>query len=599
MHQNILSSQTTAVWERLKTYGTKDGGACQHIADLWCTYAATRALAWLNTKPLDIQGCKDFVLNCQNGDGGFAWQRGMRSDIWATYYCTQTLAHLGCDIPRIPQLKNWLGSLLTVDGGFAMTPGQLPDIWATYYAVRTLYEIVQQPIANPERIYQWLCATQQMSGGLGWNTQKQSADVRACYYGTVAARVIDKNLSIVPSWDLQPLRQWLQNRQYPSGGFAFQESSFVPCLWATFRAVRALNALESEPINKEQCIQWILERKKPLSGFCRWENYTVVDVWACFSAVGALDTLGYRLTPTQSSDVVSFLQSCQMPGTGFTYREPPYAGDSLATAAIVISDQGKDKNTSTEVDSLQKSCTQWLQRAHMPFEDGVMYMPARGAEVRCTLWTLSALNATRQMQLDAQRITRWFKEIQNPDGGFGYWYGRGSDILATVSVLESLQLLNVAIDEINRDHVAQFLQRCSTEVGIKYSPGGDIVLATTCQGIRGFLLLGMSNEAEKYISTIAAYASKIGGYAAQPGGVPDLLSTYQAIFTQQVLGVHWEIDTVRRFLNKVRQSTGWYSWTPLSRQDAGPLATCLGLLLDRAVVARQSQTPVELLPLNL
>jgi prenyltransferase beta subunit len=235
----------------------------------------------------------------------------------------------------------------------------------------------------------------------------------------------------------------------------------------------------------------------------------------------------------------------------------------------------------------------------MPFEDGVMYMPARGAEVRCTLWALCALRAAQQPQLDTQRVIRWFREIQNPDGGFGYWHGRASDILATVSVLESLQLLNVPLDEIDCDHVAQFLQSCSTEIGIKYSPEGDMTLSTTCQGMRGFLLLCMSNEAEKYIPIIAAHASRIGDYAAQPGGIPDLLSTYQAILTHQALGVHWELDTVRRFLNKVRQSTGWYSWTPLSHQDAGPLATCLGMLLDRAVIARQSQTPVELLPLNL
>ena len=124
----ILSSHATAVQERLKTYKTQGGGACQRVADLWCTYAATRTLAWLNAQPLDIQGCRDFVLNCQNADGGFAWQRGMRSDIWATYYCSQTLVHLGCEIPRQAQLKNWVESLFTASGGFAMTPGQSSDI---------------------------------------------------------------------------------------------------------------------------------------------------------------------------------------------------------------------------------------------------------------------------------------------------------------------------------------------------------------------------------------------------------------------------------------------------------------------------------------
>ena len=170
---------------------------------------------------------------------------------------------------------------------------------------------------------------------------------------------------------------------------------------------------------------------------------------------------------------------------------------------------------------------------------------------------------------------------------------------ATISVLESMQLLNVSLAEIEHDRVVHFLQSCSTDQGIKYSPHGDITLSTTCQGIRGFWLLGMPDNGQKYLPIISAHASRIGGYAAQPGGVPDLLSTYQAILTQQTLGLAWESDSVRRFLNKVRQTTGWYSWTPLSREDAGPLATCLGLLLDQAIQTDQLQSPAKLLPLNL
>jgi prenyltransferase beta subunit len=589
--------QITAVSDHLSTYSTQDGGACQKMADLWCTYAATRALSWLNAQPCDVLSCRDFILNCQNADGGFAWQRGMRSDVWATYYCTQTLVHLGCDIPQKHQLKDWLASLLTMEGGFAMTPGQPPDIWATYYAVRTFYEILQQPLDSPVSVYHWLSATQQPSGGLGWNTQPCTADVRACYYGAVAWQTIGTTWADIPGWDQPALCGWVQNRQTPAGGFVFQETDLIPCLWATFRAVGALHALGSEPTNRTKCIEWILKRKKLGSGFTRWEEYPIVDVWACFSAIGALNMLGYQWPPTQRAEVVDFLHSCQLPGTGFTYREPGCAGDALATAALTISYQ-LTQGTTHESDPLQQGRIQWLQNAQMPFEDGVMYMPGRGAEIRCTLWTLSALRIAQQSQLNRQRLLKWFRETQNPDGGFGYWHGRGSDIVATVSALECLQLLGIPFDGIDYARVMQFLRDCATETGIKYSPGGDITLTTLCQGIRGFFLLQQFEDAHKYVPAIAAHASKIGGYAARPGGIPDLLSTYQAVYTQQTLGQPWDAHAIGRFLKKIRRSPE-YCWTPLSWQNAGPLATCLGLLLEQAVSAAQRQSAVELLPLNL
>lgn len=596
MNVDVTQSHIDATSDYLSTCTTQDGGACQHVADLWCTYAATRALAWLNAQPSDVQGCRDFMLNCQNADGGFAWQRGMRSDIWATYYCTQTLTHLGCAIPQKPQLKDWLTSLMTQEGGFAMTPGQPPDIWATYYAVRTFYEILQQPVDSLGPVSRWLSATQQPSGGLGWNTQPGTADVRACYYGAVAGHTMGATGLDVPAWKQPALCKWIQDRQVPAGGFVFQETHMIPCLWATFRAVLALRSLENEPRDREKCIDWIIAQKKPYSGFTRWENYSTVDVWACFSAIGALNALGYEWPSAQRAEVVHFLQSCQLPGTGFTYREPDYAGDALATAALTISDQ-IIKPTHQEVDACQQGRIQWLRDAHMPFEDGVMYMPGRGAEVRCTLWALSALQAAQQPQLDKQRLLKWFREIQNPDGGFGYWHGRGSDIVATVSVLESLQLLDIPLDELDCARVARFLSRCATETGIKYAPGGEMTLATICQGIRGFFMLQETAHVQKYIPILAAHISKIGGYAAQPGGIPDLLSTYQAVLTQQTLGLPWDAQSTSRFLKKTRRSPG-YAWTPLSWQNAGPLATCLGLLLEKAVLGDPLHT-FQLLPLNL
>src|SRR5438876_775861 len=108
-----LTHTPSVIAPSMRRYLTDDGGASQGRADLWCTYAAVRALAWLDAKPRDIAACRQFLLDCQNANGGFGWQRGMQSDVWATYYCTQALAHLGVEVPRAAELSFWMESLAT------------------------------------------------------------------------------------------------------------------------------------------------------------------------------------------------------------------------------------------------------------------------------------------------------------------------------------------------------------------------------------------------------------------------------------------------------------------------------------------------------
>ena len=587
----------------LEEYQTNDGGACQKASDLWCTYAATRALAWLNESPSDKQSCAEYMLECQNNDGGFAWQKGLRSDIWATYYCTQALMDLGYSIPNLPQLAEWLQKLATNEGGFSMTPGQPADIWATYYTVRTFHEVLglSPPMANC--VKQWLVTTQQPSGGLTWSATESPADTRACYYGAISWQSLNSSSLETNVWNYEALVAWLRERQTEEGGFVFNEAQQQPCMWATFRATRALAALGSEPRDKEKCVEWILSRKLPGSGFSRWDSYSVSDVWACFCAIGVLDTLNLLETVLKGEskvEVVRFLQSCQLSNAGFTYREPQNAGDSLATSALCILN-ALENNIETNMCEEQVARYAWLRHAHMPYEDGVMYMPGRGAEVRCTLWSLAALSLAGEPLLDRTRLYQWFAELQNPDGGFGYWHGRGSDLVATVSALESLQYLGLESElQVDLAKIGQFLLKCQEPTGMKFAPNGDVSLSTTCQGIRGLLAVGLGEKALELATLIPKYASKLGGYAAKPdGALPDLLSTYQATLTLQTLNLTWDTNGLRRFLSKVRHSADGYSWSPLSHNQAGPLASCLGWLLQKVVEAEQSGTVFTLPKLNL
>lgn len=580
-------------------YLTQDGGASQKTADLWCTYAGTRALTWLNESPLYRQEAANYVLECQNKDGGFAWQKGLRSDVWATYYCCQTLMDLGDEVPGLDQLGTWMESLQTSEGGFSMTPGQPADIWATYYAARVFYEVLQREPVNAGALRSWLIRTQQASGGLGWNTSESLPDVRACYYGAIALNCLESGGLKSEVWDHKALIGWLQNQQRPEGGFVFNSTQKEAGLWATFRAVKALEALGSKPKDPSQCIDWILSRKLSDSGFTRWSTYGVADVWSAFCATGALNALGVSLEGQAKIETVRFVQSCQFPETGFTYREPEYAGDSLATSALSIL-AAIDEDAESKTHNTQADRVDWLRRAHMPYEGGVMYMPGRGAEIRCTLWAVAALNVVGEDCLDRNRLYRWFEELQNPDGGFGYWHGRGSDVVATVSAIETLAYLGFSGDHrVNLEASGKFLEQCESESSMKFSPYGESSLSTMCQGIRGFYLIGMSEKAEKLAQNISQYATRLGGYSAQVGGIPDLISTYQAILTLQTLELDWDIKGLDRFIGKIRQLDNSYAWSPLSLTQSGPLAICFGKLLQHLLFARKSSAFFALPSLNL
>lgn len=545
---------------------TTDGGARQGGADLWCTYAAVRALTWLGHRPADPDAAIRQMLACQNTDGAFAWQRGLPSDVWATYYCTQTLRDLGADPPMTTELADWLGSLQ--QGGFAMMPGQRPDAWATYYATRTYREILGTDVPDQGGLRTWLGRLQHRDGGLAWNPDADQPDVRACYYGAMAWRSAFGADPVPWSRDLV---DWINARQTAEGGFVFADPRAAACMWATFRAVRALDALGAKPDRISDCLAWIADRELA-EGFARWADRPAADVWACFSAVGAAQTLG--ASPGDPAAVLRFLRSCELPDGGFTYRAPEAAGDSLATSAALLTEAVGAHPDPAAVDRYAG----WLLDAHLPYEGGVMYMPGRGAEVRCTLWAVSALREAGRDLPDVGRITAWCRAIQNADGGFGYWEGRGSDMVATASAVETLSVLGQPVDVLDVTAVRAFVESCRADNGYRHLPGGVVTCSATAQAVRVLALLDEPDLARGQARMLDGFASRLGGFSADTRGLPDLVSTYQAVLARQALGLEVDRASLRRLLDKTHRGDG-YAWNPLSPRPTGVLALSLGTLL--------------------
>ncbi|MEU9225160.1 prenyltransferase/squalene oxidase repeat-containing protein [Streptomyces massasporeus] len=403
--------------------------------DLWCTYAAVRTLAWLERTDsvTDADGTAAYLTGRRNADGGYAWSRGMLSDAWATFYCTQGLRDLGRPVPGLDATSRWLDSTWSGDA-YAMLPGQAPDVWATHFSTRSAAELCDGQVPDPERLLGWLSRLQCAEGGLSWSPEdarRGKADVRACYYGVMAWRAATgQDSEATPSWDMPALTGWLRARQGTSGGFHFAPDADVPCLWATYRAVGALRALGETPRDPDACQDWVMGLRGPTGAFVRWEGYDVEDVWASFCAVGTLKALGAPLAPVTDA-VTARISELGCAGGGYTYREPPAAADALSTAAAVLS---------ADPGSPRPDGVRWLEGCQLPNEGGVMYMPGRGSEVRCTLWALAA-GAFAEDPAARRRIAGWLAGLQNADGGFGYWEGRGSDMVSTAAAVETAALL--------------------------------------------------------------------------------------------------------------------------------------------------------------
>jgi hypothetical protein len=581
--------------ERARRASAGEDAARQRAAgtgepDLWCTYAAVRTLAWLGRtdEAADAEATARYLRSRRNSDGGYAWSVGMPSDAWATFYCTQALTDLGRELPEPGGTARWLSGTWTPDGtgaAYAMTPGQAPDVWATHFSTRSSVRIPGGEVPDAASLLKWLAALQRPDGGLSWSPGSTTCDVRACHYGAAAWYALNSVAPAEPPWDTDALIRWLREQQTDEGGFRFSPEADVPCMWATYRATAALEILGGAPAHPVE--PWIRRMRGASGAFVRWQGYEVEDVWASFCAVGALKAVGAS-TDGIADAVVARIGQLGCEGGGYTYREPEHAADALSTAAAVLADGTDAPGEAHAPQRTGRTAADprvgWLESCQLPNEGGLMYMPARGSEIRCTLWGLTAGAFAGEESVEGRRrIAEWLRGLQNPDGGFGFWEGRGSELLSTAAAVGVVRRLGATVPQsLDADALRGFVTRClvpGDDAGAAL-PGTEPTLRQGLQAQRILHALGEGSP-QAVAALLDRHRVRGGGWANTGARLPDLLSTYEAVATADLYELPVDTAHLSRFTDRVSSDDGGTAWSPLAPGSGGPLADALGSLLRR------------------
>ncbi|MBV9315690.1 MAG: terpene cyclase/mutase family protein [Pseudonocardia sp.] len=256
---------------------------------------------------------------------------------------------------------------------------------------------------------------------------------------------------------------------------------------------------------------------------------------------------------------------------GYTYRQPDTTADALSTAAVIL----------TGTDGRADEHRSWLRGCLLPNEAGIMYMPARGAEIRCTSWALAA--GVTLDDRDRNRVAAWLTTLQNPDGGFGYWEGRGSDVVSSTAAVDIARALGARPgDLIDIERLLSFLESCgSSDHLARYAvvPGAPTGLRATAKvlRIRAYLTAPDYEAAESLLDEHEVHG---GGWADRGHRLPDLLTTFESVLLSDALGLPIDEAALLRFCDRVHTERGT-AWSPLAPPDGGPLAECLGYHLTR------------------
>lgn len=201
----------------------------------------------------DLETVKQFLLACQNPDGGFGIVPGDdASDIRTTYYVIKALQAFGAE-PDIPRAKEYILSLMEGDGAFVFSKEKRIDSPSyTFYAVFSL-STLGHDLSDPEvdAVRDYLSKLLNNDGGYRRSGRTRLSNVSSTTHALMVTRQI-----LEPEDEFVEMGDYYDSLRSGGGGFKPFPGAVGPDLRSTYHALVGIRLLGGRvPVDTEEWLK--------------------------------------------------------------------------------------------------------------------------------------------------------------------------------------------------------------------------------------------------------------------------------------------------------------------------------------------------------
>ena len=244
-------------------------GCFRQISYTQRTLDAVHALLLLGgLSEIDQEAAAEYILSCQNPDGGFCYNPVHGADVYSTFAAVSTLDLMG-ELDRINTIRTiyWFAVRQEPNGGFVNWLGEGDtDMGRTSYAVQALSILGGLSEINQSLTIEWLASCQNPDGGFG-NRPGEGSSPWTTYLGIKALHILGGLYGY--GVNVTKVIEYLANQQDPGQG----------CVWDvrhTYASINALSILGAlDRINAPLAADYLIRCQSLDGGFGNHEG----DTW--------------------------------------------------------------------------------------------------------------------------------------------------------------------------------------------------------------------------------------------------------------------------------------------------------------------------------
>lgn len=234
-----------------------------------------------------------YVVNRQNGDGGYAFAQGLESNTQDTYYGLAVLNILGSPFPQMDRTIEWLRDF------------DVGSIYSYYYIGKAL-TLCNKPLGSQFRDY----VESAVSSRRYFGNVDVYVEVSSEFWSTLIFLELASILKISP--DGEEARRWLLRYRNKDGGFGAYGHSNID---STYHAIASLSLLKANRMDLNDTVGFVRECEHSHGGFTVVPQSVTPYMEHTYYGVMTLGLLGESCRfPSQTMD---FVLKCQRRNGGF------------------------------------------------------------------------------------------------------------------------------------------------------------------------------------------------------------------------------------------------------------------------------------------